>query len=488
MNVKKYRATTTREALEQVKQELGEDAFVLETKQVRSGGFLGLRSRKEIEISAASADFAKSPEEFFKSGAKETSSLELVDDSFAAPRQTPVVDSDSREKILNALAVRAASSKNAERLLPTNNAGNPILAETRNRPIEVVELSSRAPQIVHPRRPAPVTPVKDDSNQDMSLAEALPAAAPNGITKSDIDQIRAELREVKFSLTAFGSAAPHHAESIDLERDGAIYDYPFYDTYLELSKTGLDPARIRRELSNFVPQFSNGALPSANLSRIVLKKLLSALPYFGDPLENSRCLAVIGATGVGKTTTIAKLAANATLHDGKRVELVTLDTYRIAAVEQLKTYAEIIGAGCHVVRSVEELDRTLERIGDDATVLIDTTGRSPYDLSDQFEVSDYLLNHTGIHKCLAVQATLNSHDALAAVRKFEMYGANSIVLTKLDETARPGSIIETAASSRLPVSYFCMGQRVPEDIKTASADTLTNHIMPQSETALKMSA
>ncbi len=220
----------------------------------------------------------------------------------------------------------------------------------------------------------------------------------------------------------------------------------------------------------------------------MLKKLLSALPYFGDPLENSRCLAVIGATGVGKTTTIAKLAANATLHDGKRVELVTLDTYRIAAVEQLKTYAEIIGAGCHVVRSVEELDRTLERIGDDATVLIDTTGRSPYDLSDQFEVSDYLLNHTGIHKCLAVQATLNSHDALAAVRKFEMYGANSIVLTKLDETARPGSIIETAASSRLPVSYFCMGQRVPEDIKTASADTLANHIMPQSETALKMSA
>ncbi len=94
MNVKKYRATTTREALEQVKQELGEDAFVLETKQVRSGGFLGLRSRKEIEISAASADFAKSPEEFFKSGAKESSSLELVDDSFAAPRQTPVVDPD----------------------------------------------------------------------------------------------------------------------------------------------------------------------------------------------------------------------------------------------------------------------------------------------------------------------------------------------------------------------------------------------------------
>ncbi|NNE66271.1 MAG: flagellar biosynthesis protein FlhF [Pyrinomonadaceae bacterium] len=479
MNVKKYRATTTREALEQVKQDLGDDAFVLETRQVKSGGFLGLRAKRQIEISAASSSLAEKPEELFEKKTKPgAGSIKIVDDSYAAPRKPSAVDANSREKILNALAVRASSAKNVENIIPKASKNLNEIPATGTKQIEVVELNPEAPKIVHAKKKAATAP-----------KGAVPVNTGGSISKSDIDQIRAELREMKFSLNAFGPESTRYHGEVNFEKDSAIYDYPFYESYLELSKTGLDPERIRKHLAEFVPQFSNGALPSDNLTRLVLKRILdSSLEFFGDPLEKTKRLALIGATGVGKTTTIAKLAARATLQDGKNVELVTLDTYRIAAVEQLKTYSEIIGAGCHVVRTVEELDETLDKLGDESTVLIDTTGRSPYDLSDQFDVSDYLLNNKEIHKCLAIPATLNSHDALASIRKFDMYGANSLVLTKLDETSRPGLVLDTASDSKLAVSYFCMGQRVPEDIRTANAETIADQVMPHANTSYRMSA
>jgi flagellar biosynthesis protein FlhF len=218
---------------------------------------------------------------------------------------------------------------------------------------------------------------------------------------------------------------------------------------------------------------------TSDISKIARAGLVSALPSsvrFGeDPLsslpgslETLSAMAFIGPTGVGKTTTIAKLAARVALRARRRVELITLDTYRIAAVEQLKTYAEIIGAGCHVARSVMELDALTHRYADEATVLIDTIGRSPHDLADQMELADYLRGNARMHKCLVIQATTHPTDAQVAIRKFALYGADRLVITKLDETARPGAVVSLAAEAALPLVYLCAGQRVPEDLERAT--------------------
>jgi flagellar biosynthesis protein FlhF len=159
------------------------------------------------------------------------------------------------------------------------------------------------------------------------------------------------------------------------------------------------------------------------------------------------------------------------------VELITLDTYRIAAVEQLKTYAEIIGAGFHVPRSVLELNALVQRFTGQATVLIDTIGRSARDLADQLELADYLRNSEQIVKCLAIQATTHPTDATLAIEKFSLFGINELVITKIDETGRPGSAICTAAAARLPLAFLCTGQRVPEDIEKASAESLADHAL-----------
>jgi flagellar biosynthesis protein FlhF len=119
----------------------------------------------------------------------------------------------------------------------------------------------------------------------------------------------------------------------------------------------------------------------------------------------------------------------------------------------------------------------LRRLPADVTVLIDTTGRSPHDLADQYELSEYLRHRDDIRKCLAVQATVHPIDSAAAIKKFEMYGADCLALTKIDETMRPGATVELVAGSSLPLAFLCTGQRVPEDLHIASAESFTNRIL-----------
>lgn len=476
LNVKKFRATTTREALELIKQDLGEDAFVLETKKVRTGGFLGIRSSMQVEVSAAAppsmpktrtSEIARP-----KRGSFQT--LNLTDDTPATPYEFKRENEVKRDNLISALTARSVSADEIGR------AKSPQYLDTNRRDFEPVEVSSLAPKVVHPKREMVRQAPTEDSKATCGTIDT--TRSPEAISSRELELLRAELREVKFSMGAFANRQNAHVwqSDVDLDVFGEIFDAPYYDIYVELAGTGIAPELARKFIADAIPHLKNNPLLGENQTRTtLLRSLSSTLKFEADLLKRVEpvVLAVIGSTGVGKTTTIAKLAARVALYEQRRVELVTLDTYRIAAVEQLKTYAEIIGAGCHVVRSVSELDSVLRAISPDSTVLIDTTGRSPHDLADQYELSDYLRMHKQIRKCLAIQATTHPTDASAAIKKFEMYGADCLALTKMDETMRPGAVIETIADSGLPLAYFCAGQRVPEDLQIASAESLTNRIL-----------
>lgn len=476
LNVKKFRATTTRDALELIKQDLGEDAFVLETKRVRSGGFLGFRSSMQVEVSAAAASyFNKTPvpaKETAKSAFRSHRFLDLTDDAPASPQPTQEIATQNKERVMNALSERASSANDFERA----TIGRLTLGKPAK--IDTVELSPDAPRIIHPKKEAAKPVATEQSTGTAKGTEATPLTT----SSRELELLRAEMREVKFSLGAFANRNANSGweSEIDLNFFGEVFEAPFHGIYMELTDAGVPANMARQFVADIVPLHKTNPVAASHLTRATLLRALSTyLKFVPDALhgENQIALAVIGATGVGKTTTIAKLAARIALHEHRRVELVTLDTYRIAAVEQLKTYAEIIGAGCHVVRSVLELDAVLRRLPSDAAVLIDTTGRSPHDLADQYELSDYLREHREIRKCLAVQATTHPLDAVAAIKKFEMYGADFLAVTKMDETTRPGAVIETISQSDLPLAYFCTGQRVPEDLQIATAESLTDRII-----------
>ncbi|MFM9904754.1 MAG: flagellar biosynthesis protein FlhF [Pyrinomonadaceae bacterium] len=475
MNIKKYRAASTRGALEMIKNDLGEHAFVLETKQVRTGGFLGLRSKMQIEVSAAS------PSVFSRSDAGESvdvryesnRGLNLSSSATVAQKTSSQSNDLKRQNLISALSARTASGDDLEK----RSLVSPL--RVNRSAIESVEISSQEPRLVYPKRNLAKSSLPNENETAEAISEATPsAAAPN----RDLELLRAELREVKFSLGAFTNR--HGAQSwqtdVDMDIFGKIFEAPFYETYVELTGTGISDAFARKIVADIIPLFNRTTGNEKQLTMTTLSMAISSLVNFEQnalPKDRPSVLAMIGATGVGKTTTIAKLAASLSLFEHRRVELVTLDTYRIAAVEQLKTYAEIIGAGCQVVRSVSELDQVLHKMAPDATILIDTTGRNPHDLADQYELSDYLQQHKEIRKCLAIQATTHPLDALAAIRKYEMYGADCLAVTKMDETMRPGSVIETIAESNLPLAYICAGQRVPEDLQMATVENLANRIL-----------
>ncbi len=184
-------------------------------------------------------------------------------------------------------------------------------------------------------------------------------------------------------------------------------------------------------------------------------------------------VAIVGPTGVGKTTTIAKLAAVHGLagrSPGRKVRIVTIDNYRIAARQQIETYAEIMRIPVTLVESAADLAKSLALAADADLVLIDTIGRSPRDLAKLAEMKE-ILAACGSRAVmyLALSATTKASDAEEILRQFEPFGYRSVILTKLDETMRIGNVVSVLARHRKSVAYLCDGQGVPQDLSEASA-------------------
>ncbi len=178
---------------------------------------------------------------------------------------------------------------------------------------------------------------------------------------------------------------------------------------------------------------------------------------------------MVGPTGVGKTTTIAKLAAIYTLYERKDVALVTADTYRIAAVEQLKTYGKIIGIPVEVVFTPQEIRQAVEEHMDADLILIDTAGRSQHDEMKMSELKAYIEGAEPTETHLVLSATTKYKDLEDAVERFSCVPLDKFVFTKLDETTTFGNILNIVVKYKYPLSYITNGQNVPNDIEVADS-------------------
>jgi flagellar biosynthesis protein FlhF len=189
--------------------------------------------------------------------------------------------------------------------------------------------------------------------------------------------------------------------------------------------------------------------------------------------EHTKVFIVVGPTGVGKTTTIAKLAAvfgvGGSNSTSPKVRIVTIDNYRIAALRQIETYAEIMRIPVSCVESAGEFKSFLAMADGTGLTLVDTIGRSPRDLAKLAEMKDVLDaagTQSEIH--LAISATTKASDVEENLKTFEPFKYKAVILTKLDETLRIGNILSVLAASRKPISYIADGQSVPQDIEQAS--------------------
>jgi len=186
-------------------------------------------------------------------------------------------------------------------------------------------------------------------------------------------------------------------------------------------------------------------------------------------------VALVGPTGVGKTTTIAKLAANFALFEGKSVGLITIDTYRIAAVEQLKTYSEIINLPIEVVYTAADFKRALQNLSNKQLILIDTAGRSQKNKQQIRELKHFFNGRPLNETHLVLSANTKLEDLLETADSFKELNVNRLIFTKLDETNSLSNVVEVAERLQIPLSYVTTGQSVPEDIEVATFDVIKRY-------------
>ncbi|MFQ5738026.1 MAG: flagellar biosynthesis protein FlhF [Acidobacteriota bacterium] len=286
-----------------------------------------------------------------------------------------------------------------------------------------------------------------------------------------VERMAIELGEVKHLMVL---RKPLSVQSRTLFGDGL-----FQQQFESLVKCGFDESlaySLLQDLRRKPPvDFRSGDQLSRCLNQR-LAEMIETAPIATQ--KGVRGAIFFGPTGVGKTTTIAKLAARFALGEGRKVHLITLDTYRIAAAEQLKIYGEIIGVPVTVVSSIPELGEAVHRSQERDFVLIDTAGHSHRSFSKWKRLSSFLRRERDIEKHLVLSLTTNFQDLNEMIYNFEVCGVDKLLFTKLDESSAFGTIANQLIRTGKPLSYLTNGQKVPDDLQVPTVATVANLVVP----------
>lgn len=441
-----FRAPTMAAALAEVKKALGGDAVILHTRSHKVGGVMGVGAKQLVEITAS------------------------------APKAT-VGGLQVRVPSRPARAAVGAGPRTETR--PTREATTPtrtVSATTVERPVE------RAPARASERpieRLTVRTAMSPETTRDRIILED-ELASIKKLVGQVLQCSRQTAAHVSHSGGRPGASSASAAGVLSL---GPMTE-PLFANYMRLCDAGV-PAELAEEIASDV----RGALTASQIGdaavvrSAVLTRLASMMPVVGSMVtgapEDGRPLtiALVGPTGVGKTTTLAKLAALYKLRYGKRVGLITSDTYRIAAVDQLKTYASIIDVPLSVVMTAEEMGQACREMGGCDVVLIDTAGRSQHDATRLDELRSFLEACVPHQTHLALAVTAADTVMYRAADRFGSMSPDRILLTKLDEAVNFGAVAGLCRRTGLPVSFVTLGQEVPDQIELAKSEKLARTVL-----------
>jgi flagellar biosynthesis protein FlhF len=429
-----YQASTMADALAEVKRDLGRNAVILHTRRMRKGGLWGIGGRLMWEVTA-------SPNMGLAS-------------RIATGQYVPNRPGEGGEAHGTKASVEVGPTP--ERV-PVTQEGGP---GTRVAGLREVTQTSAMPR--------------------MGAADEGAAAHADARTADLAEQV-VEIRKMVESLLgrrggeADGAAGAKAslAGELELLKARLIEQDILADTAEEIANeiaVGLtgqqvsDPAAVRAELRKCLAGRIRTHRDNGNLAA-------------GERGRRARVIAFIGPTGVGKTTTIAKLAAHHKLRHNRSVGLITMDTYRIAAVDQLRTYAEIIEVPIRAVLTSGELQQAVHAMRDLDVVLIDTAGRSQNNRLHLNQLRSFLTAGETDEVNLVISATSNRRCTREVLERFVPVGANRLIVTKLDEAGAFGVFVNACQAGGGPICYVTTGQDVPDDIAPADSDSLAECIV-----------
>jgi flagellar biosynthesis protein FlhF len=428
VRVKKFLARSLPEAMAQVKGELGSEAIILHTQPIRIGGFLGLFGTPMIEVVAA---------------AEQVTPRSLI---AAAAGPAPVSSPQTNGPAATAPAAPAPAPP-AVQATSSSHAVHPSVSPTLLGHAGVA--------------PAPVG----------GPAGGMAAPATT-VVPSHADAVAEELHAVKSMLGKV-------MQRLEVPANYGRLDPELKEIYGRLSAAGVDStlawALIRRIRSRLGRRSPRGT--AIRVARDLLEREMEAIQPISLIPGKRRVVALVGPTGVGKTTTLAKLAALHALGKKIRVSLITADTYRIAAVEQLRTYCEIIRVPLEVCHDPADVKAALRRQEKSDLVLVDTAGRSPRNLEHMGELRRYLAELEPDETFLVMSLTSSSRDAGLVADAYQAVPFDRFLFTKLDETTQVGLLYNLVTQYQKPLSYITTGQNVPDDIEIAQPRKLANAIL-----------
>jgi len=306
-----------------------------------------------------------------------------------------------------------------------------------------------------------------------TVTAPLPQAADKTAASGDLSTLREDISWIKKALGA-----------ISQKNEGQkISDIPeeLKDTYLYLLEEEVVDDLAREVLKKACADLSPEQIKNRAHIKEYLHKYISSLGKTCEPInagtDKPVRVAFVGPTGVGKTTTIAKLAAEFSLVKKKKVSVITIDTYRIAAVEQIKTYMDILSIPLEVVVSPEQMRGAIARQAGSDIILIDTAGRSHKNSEHLAELKELIEAAEPDEVHLVLASTTNYKAATDMIKKFGVIPVKKIIFTKLDEAVNFGLVISVMAKVAKAFSYVTFGQSVPDDIQPADAGKLAGMLL-----------
>jgi flagellar biosynthesis protein FlhF len=308
--------------------------------------------------------------------------------------------------------------------------------------------------------------------------KAVEIPQPDAAPASDLAQIRKQIAELQSALSGAGLSQQPAGRS------------PEWDSWREkLLAADVSSPLVDEILGKIQTQLSGATRPPADhiedaLRRELARRIQIANPFGGD--GKGRVLALIGPPGAGKSATAAKIAAKEAIANGASAHILSLDPYRVAASEQLRTYASLLGAGFSVVRTFGELMKAMTACRSVDMVIIDTPGYTLTENTAARELSGFLQYFEEISSHLVLPASMKRADLSRATRVFEVFQPRSLIFTRIDETESWGTMLSQSAELGIGISYLASGQSIPEDLEPASAESFLGAILGPVRRALSV--
>jgi len=435
MQVKVFESPDMATGLRMVRNELGADALILSTRSIRNSK-LGLLGKSMLEITAAIDD--RPP-----SSGKDATSWGI-----STAQQT---------------------------------ATTPFYRKKKR-----IDVTSRAPDNLFSLVPSD-TPVHKQISTD--IVPSMSRENVRSEVNKELDELKSMIRSLSKEVNRLkpASKTSQPADSSRCETEGVINQSPEPGSRLV---TLLDGYGVSPETAGIITGLAGDALSQEDLSdpekvatffQEIIAGFVQVSPPDFDGQKSQRKIALVGPTGVGKTTTLAKIAALCIGKFNHSVALITIDTYRIAAVEQLKVYGEIMGLPVDVVLTPNQFSKAIEAHRDKDVILIDTAGRSPRDDISIEELATFFRDGLSIEKHLVLSAVTRDLELSEAVSHFQKLNLDKTIFTKIDECRNLGVILNTQLNNPTPLSFITNGQRVPEDLLEINRESVARLIIPSTQ-------